>query len=400
MTDVSCNFVPLGRLGDSPAGPCESPPFEQEAPAKGRFRPTPWCEIEFRADQEWLVKRVLPLCGVAAIYGESGSFKSFVAMHIALCVALGEPWGGRKTRAAPVVYIAAEGAFGLRKRKAGYLAARSLPEDLPFHLIDAAPNFGRLDGDADALVADIEAARVSPGLIVIDTIAQTLKGADENGEGMSALIANAQRLAQRFKSLVLLVHHVGHGDDAKKRLRGHSSLPAALDASLHCERTPGDLSATLTLRKAKDEEDGGRFALTLARVEIGEDADGDSVSTLIVSDVGEATPAAIGSRQTSQPKAPPPSQRLLMATIASVVHDHGESFSPFGAAGPTVRAASEKAIRDEFYRRIAETIETDDDPKRFANRRRQAFLRGVTDAIKATRIIAADRKGERYLWLA
>jgi RecA/RadA recombinase len=66
---------------------------------------------------------VLPRRGVAAIYGKPGAFKSFLAMHLALCVAVGRPWAGRAVTKAPVIYIGAEGAAGLRKRKAGYVKA-------------------------------------------------------------------------------------------------------------------------------------------------------------------------------------------------------------------------------------------------------------------------------------
>ena len=88
-------------------------------------------------------------------------------------------------------------------------------------MIAAAPNLGAAPGDVGALGEAIAGAGVAPGLIVIDTLAQTLGSADENGSGMTAFVANAGEIASRFKCLVLIIHHVGLNDD--KRLRGHSS---------------------------------------------------------------------------------------------------------------------------------------------------------------------------------
>ena len=116
------------------------PPGEPASPAHQKFTLEPWRDISFVVFDEWLIKQFLPLQGLAAIFGKPGSYKSFVALHIALCIALGRRWGGRRVVQRNVVYIAAEGSVGLRKRKAGYQVAQpDLPLDLPFALVAAAP---------------------------------------------------------------------------------------------------------------------------------------------------------------------------------------------------------------------------------------------------------------------
>ena len=83
-----------------------------------------------------------------------------------------------------VVYIAAEGASGHRKRKAGYVKAYpDLPACVDFALISAAPNLGVEPGDLAELTDAIERANVSPGLIVLDTLAQTLAAATRTALG-------------------------------------------------------------------------------------------------------------------------------------------------------------------------------------------------------------------------
>jgi hypothetical protein len=370
------------------------PPGEPAAPAHQKFTLEHWRDISFVVFDEWLIKQFLPLQGLAAIFGKPGSYKSFAALHIALCIALGRRWGGRRVVQRNVVYIAAEGSAGLRKRKAGYQVAQpDLPSDLPFALVAAAPNLGTDKGDLAALVAAIEAAEFKPGLIVLDTLAQTIGAGDENGAGMTAFVANAGELAGRFKALVLIVHHTGLGDD--KRMRGHSSLNGALDAQILCERVEGDLAATLTLQKLKDDASDVRMLARLSRVVITQDEDGDEISTLVVDSIEDAEPAARAPRA----KAVPPSQRLLMTVVAEAVDEAGEDFRQFGADGARVRCVADYAARDRYYARIAEQPVPGDDAKKLAARQRQAFNRAIADALKAQRLMAAERNGRRVLWL-
>jgi hypothetical protein len=358
-----------------------------------RFTPQPWSQIAFDGKEEWTVKRILPRVGLAAIFGKPGSFKSFIVAHIGLSVALGWDWAGRRVHRAPVIYVAAEAAAGLRKRKAGFqIAHPSLGDDVPFLMVPTAPNLGAEKGDLAALVTAIEAAGVSPGVIVLDTLAATLAGNDENGSGMTAFVANAGALAEKFKCLVLVVHHTGLGDD--RRMRGHSSLLGALDAAILCERVESDLAATLTLSKIKDDSSDVRLVARLERVVIGHDEDGDEISTLVVNSVEDAEAAV------NRPRAKliPPSQRLLMACVVDAIEQDGESFKPF-SDGPVVRGVADGAVRKLYFTRIAERADSDEDQDKLFDRQRKGFKRSIEAAIKSRAVIAIERKGERFLWL-
>lgn len=336
----------------------------------------------------------LPRRGVAVIYGKPASFKSFLASHIGLCCALGWAWAARCAFKAPVVYIAAEGASGHRKRKAAYVKAHpDLPADVDFALVSEAPNLGAESGDLPALIDAIKRANYSPGLIVLDTLAQTLGSGDENGAGMTAFLTNAGKLAEHFQCLVLIVHHVGHADD--KRMRGHSSLGGGVDAQILCERQEGALEAVLTVVKLKDEASDVRFTARLSRVVLGHDQDGDEISTLIVDGVDEAQKAP----RVLAAKSIPPQQRLLMAVVVDAIDEAGETFSPFGGDGPRVHGVADSLVRARYYSRIAEQADPDEDRKKLAERQRKAFNNAVRDAINAERLVAKERDGRRFIWL-
>ncbi len=350
--------------------------------------------IQFEADEEWLVKRVLPRQGVAVVYGKSQSFKSFITSDLAWTIAAGWDWAGVRSMQAPVVYIAAEGARGLRKRKEGWTRTHSdIPAPLPFRLVSAAPNLGGENGDLPELIASIEAAHLAPGLIIIDTLAQTIGSGDENGSGMVQYISNAQALASKFAALVVIVHHVGLGDD--QRLRGHSSLHGAVDAQLLCERAKGTLSATMKLQKLKDEDSERTFDVSLSRVVIGHDEDGDEVSTLVVDHVAESQSKPM----IAKPKAVPQTQRMLMDVIVAALEENGADFRPDGTNGPHVRAVAERAIRSRYNARIAEEADIDEDPDKLADRQRKSFKRAIEAGLKANRIMARQSDGKRLIWL-
>ena len=382
-------------LVGTPREVASAPPIgEPVASAAAKFILEPFDAIRFEASEEWLVKRIVPRQGVVTLYGASQSFKSFLAFDLAMYVALGWQWAGRRVTQAPAVYIAAEGAAGLRKRKVGFERASAvrLPDQVPFFLISAAPNLGTGQGDLAALVAAIEAAGVAPGLIIVDTLAQSIGAGDENGAGMIQFVANATALANRFKACVLAVHHVGLSDD--KRTRGHSSLLGGVDAQLLAERKEGMLSTVLTLQKLKDDESNLKLTAHLGRIVIGQDEDGDEVSTLIVDRIEDGA-----AEQGAKPsKSIPRARRLIMDMVAAAIEEAGEDFRPFGN-GPAVQAVPDDAVRRRYYARIAEQAAPDEDIRKMAERQRKGFNRSISDALNAKDLMAQERDGTRLLWL-
>jgi hypothetical protein len=386
-------LVPLKEAEQSP--PPYQPPGEPiEAPTT-RFKLERWSEIAFELDEEFLIDGIMPREGVGLVYGASQTLKSFIATHMGLSVARGTPWAGRQTKQASVVYLAAEGASGLRKRKAGYVKAGRAPADgVDFALLSAAPNLGTATGDYQGLVRTIEDAGIKPGLIIVDTIAKVIGGADENGAGMAQFLVNAEALAQHFGCFVLAVHHIGWDEGAKDRPRGWSGLPPALDVQILSERTAGELSATLTIQKLKDEPSGIRFVARLERFVLGVSKSGREVSTLIVDGVEE-----VGAQTSTTARArTPKSARLLMAAIAEALDSHGTDIRPFGDEGPIVRAVAERHVRDIYFKRVAEKEDPDEDPDKLYDRQRVSFKRAIKGRIDTQDLVAADYREERFLW--
>jgi AAA domain/Bifunctional DNA primase/polymerase, N-terminal len=226
----------------------------------------------------WLVKNVLPKADLAVLYGDSGSGKTFFALDIGAAVALGEEWRGHKVKQGRVVFIAAEGAGGFRNRLKAYAHQHQVDlATLPIGVIAAAPNM--LD-KTDALeVAKAIIAAGGADLIILDTFAQVMPGANENsGEDVGKALAHCKGLNRATGALVLLVHH--SGKDSSKGARGWSGLRAAADVEIEVVRSEDARAATVT--KLKDGGDGSSFGFKLHTVVVGEDEDGEDITSCVL----------------------------------------------------------------------------------------------------------------------
>lgn len=244
----------------------------------GRFAPIPAHEFAVATKLRWIVKGVLPHAELGVLYGESGSGKSFVALDLAAAIALGQDWRGHKVKQGKVVYVAAEGANGFRNRLRAYSHQHQLDlKTLPLHVIHAAPNL--LD-KTDAL--DVAKAILSigkPDLVIVDTLAQTMPGGNENGgEDMGKALAHCKGIHRATGALILLVHH--SGKDSSKGARGWSGLRAAADVEMEVVRS--DQERMLSVTKQKDGDDGAEFGFKLVQVTVDIDDDGDDVTSCIV----------------------------------------------------------------------------------------------------------------------
>ena len=248
--------------------------FDAERPAGTRpspfLRPNPFVlerfdTIDVSAQPEWLVDGILPARGFGVTYGATGSAKTFFLSHAGYCISLGQVWAGKATKAGAVVFLAAEGAAGFRKRIVAHRQYHGISQPIPFFMVANAPDLGHSPGDVDRLIDAIgEAVNGPVSLIVADTLARCMHGADENSAAdMSIAIANGERLQSAFDCLFMFSHHPGK--DTSKGARGSSVLKAAADVEIHVEQHGDIRKAEIT--KAKDAESGLSMEFRLERYE-------------------------------------------------------------------------------------------------------------------------------------
>lgn len=252
------------------------PPPPESEPGIPVLSPT---QLGVRAKAiRWVVKRAVQADAIGVLFGAWGSFKSFIALDLALHVAHGLHWLGRKTVRGPVVYLAAEGGAGLYKRMLAWHKRRGL--DMADAQIYVIPIGVDLRNDAALVSQAVNALGLGmcPALVVIDTLAQTLSGEENSSTDVSAYLREIGLwFRNAWGSSVLLVHHTGHS--APDRSRGSSALGANPDYVFAVLRDGEEMLATVENHKQKEDERIAPVTFSLHVVELGQDDDGEPITS-------------------------------------------------------------------------------------------------------------------------
>jgi hypothetical protein len=150
--------------------------------------------------------------------GTSKSNKSWCLLDLALSVASGQPWWGRRCVKQSVVYINFElQPWALAERINALCAARPDCRGVgdTFHLW----NLRGHNADISLLRPKLEEqlAKFNFGLIILDPAYKVLGNRDENANGEIASLMNEfEALAQRTGAAIVVAHHFAKGDSTAK----------------------------------------------------------------------------------------------------------------------------------------------------------------------------------------
>lgn len=267
------------RQAEVDALPVHKPKLNGSEPPRRRFELVPFDRIELQTSGNYVVKGLIPAEALTVIWGPPKCGKSFLVSDIAFHVALGWEWRGKRVKAGPVVYVAAEGEHGFRARKEAFRQERlsNYSKPVPFYLVpaslDLAHEYGKLIRDIRESLGNKQ-----PVMIVIDTLNRTMSGSESRDEDMAAYIKACDRIREEFSCAVVVVHHCGI---ETSRPRGHTSLSGAADAQIAVKRAR-DGMMTATIELMKDGEVGEVFASSLRVIEVGIDEDGDPITSCVV----------------------------------------------------------------------------------------------------------------------
>lgn len=200
----------------------------------------------------WLVPDLIPRQGIGMLYGASGSYKSFVTLDIALCLAFGVPgqWSLPSIQR-DVLFIAGEGPVSIaRKRWPAWMQWQGIHDrtNHRFVIREGVPTYKDSDAWKDVR-DDLEAMKVHPAFIVIDTLARFNAGLHENDSDDMTLVTNfMENLARHYDCFVLAIHH--EGKDASRGARGSSALYANMDSVFSMKKL--ESGAEMHVKKQRD----------------------------------------------------------------------------------------------------------------------------------------------------
>jgi hypothetical protein len=281
----------------------------------------------------WRVKGLWPAVGLCFVGGPSMCGKSFWTLDAMARVCRGLPVLGRKSIKAGCVYIAAEGAHGVRNRIAG-LRQNIGPLGSRFKFIGQQPNLTDPEDVADlrAVVgeaqAELGAAGNVLGMVVVDTLSAATPGADETtGRDMGPVLNALQTMATELQCLVLVVTHTGK--DETRGLRGWSGQLGNADGVIMLTEPNGDLRNG-TVLKVKDGPSGDAFGFALKVVELGHDDDGDAITTCTIEE--REAPEA-GAKPGRTPTKAAASAALIMTAYGRAFDERRLTINTIGAEG-------------------------------------------------------------------
>lgn len=209
-------------------------------------------QIENLPPVSYLVDKVLPLGGYGLIYGRRGSGKTFDALDLALSITTGRHYHGLATHAAgsTVAYIMSEGAAGLKKRINAWKQARLVTTIPGFHALPSSVPLNDPIALAELCLA-IDSLPSAPSLLIIDTLARSASGLDENSsQDMTRYIGIVDSLRERYGCAVIPIHHAGWNAGHE---RGSTVIGDAADWIMKVSRDDQNIVSCAT-EKVKDDE--------------------------------------------------------------------------------------------------------------------------------------------------
>lgn len=216
--------------------------------AEDMARPRALGIAEFLAEPcpELLVEGLLYRDSLARIYGPPSTCKSFLALDLALRLALGLSWCGRAARQGPVIYVMAEGSRVNVARLRAWLAHHRVdPDDLAGRFY-AVPEAVQLTEVGVREVVKL-AAEIGAVLTIFDTKNACMIG-EENSATDTATMRRALDAVRRASAgCVTLIDHTGY-DQGKAR--GSSAATAMLDTEVSVQAEDGRVSVRVTRDKA------------------------------------------------------------------------------------------------------------------------------------------------------
>lgn len=230
----------------------------------------------------YLVENLLRVRELAVLFAEPGVGKSFIALDLCMSIVAKDSWRGHRVANHGILYVAAEGVYGLRSRALAW--QREFNPDVA--LLEAGLKFV---GEPIQLLDDEQFQKFlgvlgglpsAPGLIVIDTLARCAAGGDENSaRDMGELIKRCDAIRQKVGCAILLVHHSQKGGPKE---RGSGAIRGAADVMLQLTRDAKQNTLVLVADKVKDGPSFEPLTLRLREVAFPDGESGEPLRSCVL----------------------------------------------------------------------------------------------------------------------
>jgi hypothetical protein len=232
----------------------------------------------------YVVKHLFGPGDLAAVLGGPGSGKSVVLPYLAFCVALGQPFLGRRVAPGRVLYFATENGLGLERRIQVLGDKLGDPGDM-LRVFPSSVNLsaGAAGDHAEDLARLVNTIRFyEPVLVIIDTLFAAFPATDltdRGAEGINYVMQIAKGIAALPCRPAQVWGH--HTPKSGETAYGGQQLQAAFDTTLFVH---GDLKADreIVIRKNRMGPDGDKYKFRIQSAVICVDSEGEEITAPII----------------------------------------------------------------------------------------------------------------------
>jgi hypothetical protein len=275
----------------------------------------------------WLVEGLWPIEGVGIIGGAAKSFKTWMALDLAVSLSSRTACLGAfpiPFRRRVILYAAEDSLSDIKQRLGAICLPRNISlSDLDLGIITVHQIFLNRSQDFDRLHATLSLHQ--PSLLILDPFVRLHDAIDENSAGeVSSILGKLRALQRQFHTAIALVHHARKnraGLQPGQALRGSTDFHAWTDVTLYMQRQAHHLELTVEHRTAASPDP---FLLKLTDPETSPHL--ELIGNANEKDISEADPATLKSRiletmnQHSNPLSQAKLRNMVRARNESVGH--------------------------------------------------------------------------------
>lgn len=201
-------------------------------------------------EEEWLVESLISKQGITALSGNPGDFKTWVTIHIALCMSRDTSVFGKfKAMQGGVLVIDEEDHLRLLKKRLELLGAKET--DKIYYL---SQNGIKMDDEKvrDSILEIVKEKNIK--LLILDSLVRVHQQDENDAKGMAKVFSGLQKIIVAGASVLFTHHHrkqVGFGSgNLGQSMRGSSDILAAVDCHITIEKKK-DEADRLVIRQTK-----------------------------------------------------------------------------------------------------------------------------------------------------
>jgi len=215
--------------------------------------------------EEWLVEPLIPLQTITALSGDPGSFKTWLTLELAKCVALGVPFLGHfPTRQGSVLIIDEENHLRHIKKR---LQQLQLPKDIAIFYISQ--NEIKIDNlkDLKKILRIVKEKQILS--VIVDSLIRIHSGDENDARTMADVLSRLKKIIGVGANVVFTHHHRKESSYGPKNpslsLRGSSDILAIIDCHLSVEELKNKNKLVIRQTKLRQGEQVKPFAIKIQK---------------------------------------------------------------------------------------------------------------------------------------